>query len=113
MPLFLLDADRPENGRLERWITSQLYVADPVTRLSQYVLLGVGGVRALAALGIEPALVHLNEGHAAFAVLELARRRGGARSVGRGGARGRPAADGVHDPHARRGRQRDLLARGA
>ena len=73
VPLFLLDADVPENGRLERWITSQLYVADPITRLSQYALLGVGGVRALAALGIEPALVHLNEGHAAFAVLELAR----------------------------------------
>ena len=74
VPLFLLDADVPENGRLERWITSQLYVADPITRLSQYALLGVGGVRALEALGIEPALVHLNEGHAAFAVLELARR---------------------------------------
>ena len=73
VPLFLLDADVPENGRLERWITSQLYVADPITRLSQYALLGVGGVRALAALGIEPALVHLNEGHAAFAALELAR----------------------------------------
>jgi glycogen phosphorylase len=73
VPLFLLDADRPENGRLDRWITSLLYVADPITRLSQYALLGVGGVRALTALGIEPALVHLNEGHAAFAVLELAR----------------------------------------
>src|SRR5664279_2939369 len=73
VPLFLLDADVPENGRLERWITSQLYVADPITRLSQYALLGIGGVRALAALGIEPSLVHLNEGHAAFAVLELAR----------------------------------------
>jgi len=73
VPLFLLDADVPENGRLERWITSQLYVADPITRLSQYALLGVGGVRALAALGIEPGLVHLNEGHAALAVLELAR----------------------------------------
>jgi len=72
VPLFLLDADVPENGRLDRWITSQLYVGDPITRLSQYALLGVGGVRALAALGIEPALVHLNEGHAAFAVLELA-----------------------------------------
>ena len=71
VPLFLRDADRPENGRLERWICSQLYVADPITRLSQYALLGVGGVRALAALGIE--LVRLNEGHAAFAVLELAR----------------------------------------
>jgi starch phosphorylase len=70
--LFLLDADVPGNGRLERWITSQLYVADPITRLSQYALLGIGGVRALAALGIEPSLVHLNEGHAAFAVLELA-----------------------------------------
>jgi len=73
VPLFLLDADRPENGLLERWITSQLYVGDPVTRLSQYALLGVGGIRALAAMGIEPSLVHLNEGHAAFAVLELAR----------------------------------------
>jgi glycogen phosphorylase len=73
VPLFLLDADLPDNGRLDRWITSQLYVADAVTRLSQYVLLGVGGVRALAALGIEPGVVHLNEGHAAFAVLELAR----------------------------------------
>ena len=73
VPLLLLDADRPENGRLERWITSQLYPADPITRLSQYALLGVGGIRALAALGIEPALVHLNGGHAAFAALELAR----------------------------------------
>src|SRR3954447_22331630 len=71
--LFLLDADRPENGRLERWITSQLYVGDPITRLAQYALLGVGGVRALAALGVEPAVVHLNEGHGAFAALELAR----------------------------------------
>jgi uncharacterized protein DUF3417 len=70
VPLFLLDADLPENGLLERWITSQLYVADPVTRLSQYVLLGVGGLRALAAMGIEPGIVHLNEGHAGFAVLE-------------------------------------------
>ena len=76
-PLLLLDADVPENGPLERWITAQLYVADPITRLSQYALLGVGGVRALAAMGIEPALVHLNEGHGAFAVLELARAEAG------------------------------------
>jgi len=73
VPLLLLDTDRPENGRLERWITSQLYVGDPITRLSQYVLLGVGGMRALAAVGIEPGLVHLNEGHAGFAALEMAR----------------------------------------
>jgi starch phosphorylase len=72
VPLFLLDTERPENGPLERWITTRLYVADERTRLSQYILLGVGGVRALRALGIEPTVVHLNEGHAALAPLELA-----------------------------------------
>jgi len=71
--LYLLDAERPENDPVDRWITSRLYVGDPDTRLAQYVLLGIGGVRALQALGIEPGLLHLNEGHAAFAPLELAR----------------------------------------
>ena len=73
IPLFLLDAERPDNSRLARWITSQLYVGDPITRLAQYALLGIGGLRALEALGIEPGLIHLNEGHAALASLELAR----------------------------------------
>ncbi len=73
VPLFLLDAERPDNGRLARWITSRLYVGDPITRLAQYALLGIGGVRALDALGVEPGLIHLNEGHAALASLELAR----------------------------------------
>jgi glycogen phosphorylase len=72
VPLYLLDTDIPENGPVERWITGRLYVADPQTRLAQYVLLGVGGVRALRALGIEPSVMHLNEGHAALAPLELA-----------------------------------------
>jgi glycogen phosphorylase len=72
VPLFLLDTDCPENGPLERWITARLYDADPETRLAQYVLLGVGGVRALRALGYEPGVIHLNEGHAALAPLELA-----------------------------------------
>jgi starch phosphorylase len=71
--LFLLDSDRPENDRVTRWITSRLYVSDAELRLAQYALLGVGGVRALRAMGLRPALVHLNEGHAAFAALELAR----------------------------------------
>jgi starch phosphorylase len=71
--VFLLDAERPENSPRARWITSRLYVSDPEVRLAQYVLLGVGGLRMLAALGIEPATVHLNEGHAAFAALELVR----------------------------------------
>src|SRR4051812_11265984 len=74
VPLFLLDAERPENGQIGRWITSRLYIGDPDVRLAQYMLLGVGGVRALAVLGIEPAIVHLNEGHAAFVALEMARR---------------------------------------
>jgi starch phosphorylase len=73
VPLFLLDADRPENDRLGRWLTTRLYDGDPVTRLGQYALLGIGGVRALHALGIDPGVVHLNEGHAALACLELAR----------------------------------------
>ena len=73
VPLLLLDADRPENDLTDRWITSRLYVGDAGVRLSQYTLLGIGGVRALHALGIEPGVVHLNEGHAALACLELAR----------------------------------------
>jgi glycogen phosphorylase len=72
VPLLLLDTDCPENGPMERWITARLYVADGDTRLAQYVLLGVGGIRALRAIGVEPAVVHLNEGHAALAPLELA-----------------------------------------
>jgi starch phosphorylase len=73
VPLLLLDADRPENDLTDRWITSRLYVGDPGVRLGQYALLGIGGVRALHALGIDPGVVHLNEGHAAMACLELAR----------------------------------------
>ena len=72
VPLILLDSDCPENGLVERWITARLYVADPNTRLAQYVLLGVGGIRALRAVGVEPAVIHLNEGHAALAPIELA-----------------------------------------
>ncbi|HLH65079.1 MAG TPA: alpha-glucan family phosphorylase [Solirubrobacteraceae bacterium] len=73
VPLFLLDTRCPQNGPLESWITARLYDADPQVRLAQYALLGVGGVRALRAMGYEPAVVHLNEGHAALAPLELAR----------------------------------------
>jgi glycogen phosphorylase len=73
VPLFLLDADRPENGPVARWISSRLYTGTRDLRLAQYALLGVGGMRALRAMGIDPSVVHLNEGHAAFASLELAR----------------------------------------
>jgi starch phosphorylase len=73
VPLYLLDTDHPDNSRLDRWITSRLYVADRETRLAQYAVLGVGGVLALRALGIDPSVLHLNEGHAALAPVELAR----------------------------------------
>jgi glycogen phosphorylase len=86
VPLFLLDTDLPENGALERWITGRLYDADAETRLAQYVLLGVGGIRAVRALGIEPSVIHLNEGHAALAPLELAH------SIPPGGSDSRQAA---------------------
>ena len=75
VPLFLLDAQRPENSRMDRWITSRLYDGDRAIRLAQYALLGIGSMRALQAMGIDPSVVHLNEGHGALAPLELARRR--------------------------------------
>ncbi|NNL64677.1 MAG: alpha-glucan family phosphorylase, partial [Myxococcales bacterium] len=71
-PLFLLDTNLAENDPIDRWITSRLYVADRETRLAQYALLGCGGVRLVRALGIEPSVFHLNEGHPALAPLELA-----------------------------------------
>ncbi len=75
VPLFLLDTDCAENHVIDRWITARLYIGDRHTRLAQYLVLGVGGVRALAALGIEPAIVHLNEGHAALGAFERMTRR--------------------------------------
>jgi starch phosphorylase len=73
VPLLLLDTNRPENSPADRFITSRLYVGESDLRLAQYAVLGIGGVRALRALHVDPAVVHLNEGHAAFASLELAR----------------------------------------
>ncbi len=73
VPLLLLDTDLPENGRVTRWITARLYDSDRSTRLAQYVLLGAGGAAALRALQVEPGVVHMNEGHAAFAAVEMTR----------------------------------------
>jgi glycogen phosphorylase len=71
--LYLLDTDRAENDPIDRWLTGHLYGGNQETRIAQEILLGIGGVRALQALGIEPAVYHLNEGHAAFCLLEIAR----------------------------------------
>lgn len=71
--LYLLDSDLPENTRELRDVTGYLYGGDQQTRIRQELLLGVGGVRALRALGIEPTVCHMNEGHAAFMALERIR----------------------------------------
>jgi len=71
--LILLDSDVEENSPEDRDLTATLYGGDERVRIRQELILGVGGMRALAALGILPGVVHLNEGHSAFAVLELAR----------------------------------------
>jgi len=71
--LYLLDSNDAANYPAHRGITSELYGGGPELRLKQEMLLGIGGWRLLAALGIQPEVCHLNEGHAAFAVLERAR----------------------------------------
>ena len=73
VPLFLLDTDCDRNEDVDRWITAHLYGGDASTRIVQEVVLGIGGVRALRALGITPHTYHLNEGHSAFLTLELIR----------------------------------------
>ncbi len=71
--LYLLDSNDAANSAVHREITSELYGGGPELRLTQELLLGIGGWRLLTALGIRPEVCHLNEGHAAFAVLERAR----------------------------------------
>jgi len=71
--LYLLDSNDAANVPVHRGITSELYGGGPELRLKQELLLGIGGWRLLGALGIQPEVCHLNEGHAAFAVLERAR----------------------------------------
>ena len=71
--LYLLDTNIEENGPDERLITATLYGGDKEMRIRQELLLGVGGIRALRALGINPAVTHMNEGHSAFLGLERIR----------------------------------------
>ncbi|MDX1595075.1 MAG: alpha-glucan family phosphorylase, partial [Gammaproteobacteria bacterium] len=71
--LVLLDSDLPENDEDDRAITYQLYGGDEQTRIQQEMVLGIAGVRALRALGLEPTVWHINEGHAAFSILERCR----------------------------------------
>jgi starch phosphorylase len=71
--LYLLDTDLEENAPWDRELSARLYGGDRETRIQQEIVLGIGGVRALKALGSDPAVFHLNEGHAAFVVLQRIR----------------------------------------
>jgi starch phosphorylase len=71
--LYLLDTDVPPNNEHDRAIAHRLYGGDRKTRIEQEIVLGIGGVRVLSALGIAPTVWHINEGHAAFLLLERIR----------------------------------------
>lgn len=73
VPLYLLDTNIQENSETDRLVTGHLYGGDRETRIVQEMLLGIGGVRLLEKLGIDPHVYHLNEGHSAFLTLELTR----------------------------------------
>ena len=86
--VYLLDTNCTENAAEDRDITHRLYGGDESTRMRQEMILGIGGVRALRALGMAPAVWHMNEGHAAFLILELLREHVGARAGFQRRARG-------------------------
>jgi starch phosphorylase len=97
--LLLLDSDVDGNQPEDRDLTSRLYGGDERIRIRQELLLGVGGVRALEALGIAPGVAHLNEGHSAFASLELTRMRMAAEGIGADEAMRRISAQVVFTTH--------------
>src|SRR6059058_2764120 len=73
--LFLLDTDVPENNAEDRLITAELYGGDQEMRMRQEIMLGIGGVKALKAMDVDPEVFHMNEGHSAFLALERIRRK--------------------------------------
>ena len=75
VPVYLLDANLPENAQHFRDLTARVYGGDHSMRIMQEILLGIGGVRLLRRLGVEPSVFHMNEGHAAFLTLELIREK--------------------------------------
>lgn len=73
VPVYLMDTNIPENDPADRMLSSRLYSSDLDMRISQEILLGIGGMRALRILGYNPKIFHMNEGHSAFLVLERIR----------------------------------------
>jgi starch phosphorylase len=75
VPVYLLDTNLPQNEQHFRDLTLRVYGGDSTTRIMQEMLLGIGGVKLMRALGIQPSTFHMNEGHAAFLTLELIREK--------------------------------------
>ena len=75
VPVYLLDTNLPQNEQHFRDLTLRVYGGDSTTRIMQEMLLGIGGVKLLRTLGIQPSTFHMNEGHAAFLTLELIREK--------------------------------------
>jgi starch phosphorylase len=96
-PLYLLDTDLPDNN--DPWITGQLYGWFGEERIAQEMVLGIGGVKALRALGIEVDVYHFNEGHALLAGFELIREKMEEGMAVQGGPDRHPAGDRLHHPH--------------
>ncbi len=99
IPLFLLDTNFPENTAEDRDITRTLYGGDVETRIRQEIVLGIGGVRALTKMGIQPTVYHMNEGHSAFMALERIRMLREGRQVSFDEAREAAAAQHVFTTH--------------
>ena len=111
VPVILLDTDLPDNAPADRPITHILYVRGRAMRLCQEIVLGIGGIRILEALGIDPAVWHVNEGHAALSLLErLSRQLDEGLSMDEA-QEGGVGIDAVHASHARAGGQRALRLR--
>ena len=91
VPVYLLDANHPNNAQHFRDLTTRVYGGDSTIRVMQEILLGIGGVRLLRKLGLQPSVFHMNEGHAAFLTLELMREKMAA---------GRSKADALADTRA-------------
>ncbi len=99
VPVYLLDTDLPANRPEDRAVTGYLYGGDRDLRIRQEILLGIGGIRALDALGIEPTVCHINEGHSAFLALERIRRLMARHGVSFAVAREAVAASNVFTTH--------------
>ena len=112
VPLYLLDANIPQNTPEDRAITAQLYGGDHDMRIQQEIILGIGGIRALRALGKMPTVCHMNEGHSAFCGLERIRVLMEEHKLDFATAREAVKAGTVlHHAHAGPGRQRRLPRR--